>query len=118
MAICPTCHTSVDEVISQPTTSQIQSIAPPTDMSGVLSAVQQLIYNFNQITNNGPSNQKPKTGRFQEVTAKRITKKMKVYSKQDKETFVEYKQINGMTFKDTVTGEQWKWERGNDDSNQ
>ncbi len=113
MPICPTCHASTDEVINQPNTSNLVSaVHAPTDMSGVLQALQQVIYNLNRITNNSPGNKK--IGRFQEVKAQRITAKVKVYSKQDKETFVEYKQINGMTFKDTVTGEQWNWSRGSD----
>jgi hypothetical protein len=63
----------------------------------------------------GQNAKKPKTGRFQEITTQRITKKAKVFSKQDPTVFVEFKQINGMTFKDTVTGELWKWTRGNSD---
>jgi hypothetical protein len=126
MPICPTCHTSVDELITQPSTNLLQSITPPTDMSGVLPAVQQLVYNFNMITGNGPSRsggggqgqgqgqngKKGKKPRFEEQLPKRITKQVRVYSKQDKEVFVEYKQINGMTFQDTVTKELWVWNRG------
>ena len=123
MAICPTCHTSVDELITQPNThTLLQSITPPTDMSSVLSALQQLINNFNLITGNGPGqsgqpgkNGEPGTksqlGRFTEQRNSRVTKKVKVYSKQDPATFVEVEQINAMTFRDSVTGEVWTWGR-------
>jgi len=120
MAICPTCHTSVDEPVTQPDTrTLLQSITPPTSMSDVLAALQQLIINFNLITGNGPGNSNqpgkpgkpPKLGRFVENRQGRITKQVKIYSKQDPDTFVVVDQINALTFKDSVTGEQWTWGR-------
>lgn len=118
MPICPTCHTSVDEVISQPTTSPMQSIAPPIDMGGVLPALRQLIYNFNLLNGrdgapgkNSTQPKKPKVGRYVEQKQGRVTKDVKVFSKQDPETFVTFKQINSLQFKDTVTGETWTWQR-------
>jgi hypothetical protein len=125
MPICPVCHLSTDQVIDQPNTSTLTpSISPPTDLNGLYSAMRQLIQGYDmlrgQAGQQGPAGKagqnakKPKTGRFQELTAQRITRKVKVFSKQDPTTFVEFKQINGMTFKDTVTGELWKWTRGSD----
>jgi hypothetical protein len=99
-------------------------------MSGVLPALQALIQNLNLLTGNGPAPNnngggggggnvgqqkappKAKQGRFVELTGQRVTADVKVYSKQDPSTFVAYKQINGMTFKDSVTGELWSWGRG------
>ena len=102
-------------VKTQPITSKIASIAVPTEQSGLLQAVQQLIYNHNQSNGTSPKSSAPKAkvGRFQELVQNRITAKVKIYSKQDPETFVEFTQINGMTFQDSVTGETWSWVRGN-----
>ena len=130
MAICPTCQASFNEVVDQPTPQNTPSIPQATDLQSVIYAVQQLTQGYNQLTGRtgqpgqqgrtgqpgqqGRAGQAPKSkiGRFQELTQQRVTAKVKVYSKQDPETFVEYKQINAMTFKDTVTGEQWNWARG------
>ncbi len=127
MATCPTCSSVVPVAIDQPTAPTIPSIPQASDLPSALAAIQALSITHNimhgsnskspQHQNQGQDknqtpNKKPKVGRFQELTAQRVTAKVKVYSKQDKDTFVEYKQINGMTFKDTITGETWNWSRG------
>ena len=131
MATCPTCSSTVPVSIDQPTAAPIPSIPIASDLPSALAAIQALsmthniVYGYGgggggskqqpqQSKNNTKPPQKPKVGRFEEQKSKRITTKVKVYSKQDKETFVEYKQINGMTFKDTITGETWNWSRGSE----
>ena len=114
MPVCPVCFQSTYEIISQPDTSTLTpSVAVPTDMSGVLPALAQLIHGYNMLRGaafkRSPTKKKP---RYEEQKAKRLTAKVKVFSKQDPTTFIEFKQINGMTFKDTVTGELWVWQRG------
>ena len=131
MATCPTCSSSVPVAIDQPAAPTIPSIPTAHDLPSALAAIQALSMTHNivypgggggskgqgskqqpQSKNNTKPPQKPKVGRFEEQKSKRVTANVKVYSKQDKETFVEYKQINGMTFKDTITGETWNWSRG------
>lgn len=126
MATCPTCSSSVPVAIDQPAGPVIPSIPNAYDLQSALAAIQALSITHNimhggggvkqpqqqQSKNNTKPPQKPKVGRFQEIKAQRVTANVKVYSKQDKETFVAYKQINGMTFKDTITGEMWNWSRG------
>ncbi len=128
MATCPTCSSAIPVAIDQPTAPTIPSIPAASDLPSALAAIQALTMTHDIMhgsnskspqqqkqgqNKNKTPNDKPKIGRFQELTAKRVTAKVKIYSKQDKATFVEYKQINGMTFKDTITGEMWNWSRGN-----
>jgi hypothetical protein len=122
MPICPTCQASFDQAVSQPIQPQTPSITPAYDLQSLLQAVQQLTQGYNQLTgrtnnnqsqpkNNMPQPPKPKIGRFIEQKPARVVSTVKVYSKQDPSVFVEVKQINAMTFQDSVTGELWTWGR-------
>lgn len=127
MPICPTCQASFDQAVSQPIQQQTPSVPPANDLQSLIYAVAQLTQGYNQLTgrtannqgggnkNTGNNQSKPpptqKLGRFIEKKAARVMTTVKVYSKQDPSTFVEVKQINAMTFVDSVTGEQWTWGR-------
>jgi hypothetical protein len=123
MPICPTCQASFDQAVSQPAQQQTPSIPPANDLQSLIYAVQMLTQGYNQLTGRNGNNQnqtknntprppnKPKLGRFVEFKQGRVTSTVKVYSKQDPSTFVEVKQINAMTFQDSVTGEIWTWGR-------
>jgi hypothetical protein len=127
MPACPTCGNSVDQVISQPPVQTTPSIPQAYDLQSVIQAIQQLTQGYNQLTGrtgnnnsqqsknntqqpkNNTSQKKPKLGRF--VEQRRVTSNVKIYSAQDPATFVTVKQINALTFRDTVTGETWTWGR-------
>lgn len=120
MPICPTCQSSISEPIDQPTPQQTPSIPPAYDLPSLLSAVKQLTLGYellsgrllgNKQTKNNTSPKKPKLGRYVEQKQGRVTQDVKVFSKQDPETFVTFKQINALQFKDSVTGETWTWQR-------
>lgn len=124
MPTCPVCQTSFDQKVDQPAPQTTPSIPAAYDMPSLIAAVQLLTQGYNQITgraggvsgfksksNSDANNKKPNPGRFIEQRQSRVTETHKVFSKQDPTTFVEFKQINSMTFKDSVTGELWTWTR-------
>ena len=101
-------------------------------MDSLIVAVQALTHGYNLLTNritatnkalaNAQANRQPpiasknqankaNQGRFVEQPLLRVTVLQKVYSKQDPTVWVEFLQINTMTFKDSVTGELWTWNR-------
>ena len=121
MTTCPVCQTSFNEPITQPVPTSLPSIPLAYDVPSLLEAVKQLTQGYNQLSgktlgnkhknNQAPKKSKVQLGRFIELKQGRSTVNLKVYSKDDPTTFVEFNQINAMTFQDTVTGETWTWQR-------
>jgi hypothetical protein len=123
MPECPVCHVSTDQVIDQPPKVLLPSIPEATDLNSALAAInamrQMLLLLAGQIGRGGAqgppgaagkSAQKEKVGRWNEVS--RSTSKVKVFNPDDKTQFVEVERINKLTMKDSVTNEQWIWNRG------
>ena len=55
----------------------------------------------------------PETGRWSEIPQARITEVVRIFNPKDKSQWVDVERINATTFQDTVTGEQFFWQRGN-----
>lgn len=118
MTDAPISYTNLNENIQQPAPPAMPSVPLANDLPSALEAIRALTHGYNiqygmrsggNSNNTAPS--KPKIGKYSEQKPLRVTKTIKVYSKQDPETFIEVKQINAMTFRDSITGELWTWTR-------
>lgn len=124
----PICHVPVPTPIDQPEGIQNPSIPIATDLQSALAAINAMRLILMRLANlqprfdgrggggrgggsKQPSKQDPKKkiGRWNEISRK--TSKVKVFNPQDKEQFVEVERINQLIMKDTITGEQWIWNR-------
>lgn len=120
MPACPTCGSSVDEPVGPGTAVTMPSVPPAFDLASAIASLNMLIVGYNNMR--GPAgapgkNGKSKTakgGKYVELKQKRVTNTVKVASKQDPDTYVEFKRIDALTFHDTKTNEIWTWQRGHD----
>lgn len=116
----------IDPIIStqQPAAKILPSIPPATDLASALAAISALTAAVNTMlgrtavpTNKGggfnvidPTSKKAKPQpRFNESS--RVTEVLRIYNPDDKAQFVDVQQIKQLTMRDSVTGEQWVWNR-------
>jgi hypothetical protein len=124
MADAPISYTNLNENIQQPTSPGMPAIPLASDLPSALEAIRALTQGYNTQYNMNPAGnrnnstpKKPKLGKYVEDKPKRITKKERIYHKDDKtgkvdkEQYVDVETINSLTFKDTITGELWTWSR-------
>lgn len=116
----PVCHISPPVQVGQPPAVPFQSISPipaqfdwnalRTILNQMKRAIEQLSGQQGNTANNGQK--KPnKTGRYIEISRDVEQVTIPIITTGDNPE-VTFNQINRLTFKDTVTGEQWQWNRG------
>lgn len=136
----PVCHISVNETIVQPGARHLPTIPPVNagDLQSLVNAINAIRQMLNILTGQlaaqrpsvtvmqqpgsspgsqgaRPSNSQPGHGNQQEgrwVEANRATVTRRITNPEDPEQYVDVKQINRLTMKDTVTGELWVWNGG------
>ncbi len=128
MADAPVCHIPAASNIPQPTPSALPAIPPVQagDWQSVIDAINALALGYQLLSGQVPPPGDPgqpgqpgspgragkdaKTGgRFIELS--RGTKQVRITNPDDDSQFVDVEIINRLVMKDTVTGEQWVWQR-------
>ncbi len=126
MANAPVCNISVNEVINQPPGVKLPSIPQANDLASALQAIQAMTDMLNLLTGQTRNLRAPpgrrgapgqpgknnnnKVGRFNEEAGSRVTEEVKMESTDGSVTFT-FKQINKLTFRDSITGELIIWQR-------
>jgi hypothetical protein len=128
MAGAPQCFISVNEQINQPPGAILPAIPPANDMQSALAAIAAMRQMLMQMTgqiggladrgqqqgsqgnqqNNNQNKKQQALGRWTEIN--RAVGKVTLKSTDGSVTF-EIDQINKLTFQDTVTKEQFVWNR-------
>jgi hypothetical protein len=122
----PVCFVSTNQQIGQPPGVQLPALPVATDLPSALSAIQAMTNMLNLLTGQtgqsgaqgnvgaagaaGAGGKNQKGGRFQEVAGSRVTQDIQLTSDDGSVTFT-IKQINAITWQDTITGEQITWNR-------
>jgi len=105
----PVCPINRDQFIGAGTPPKFPSIPPATDLPSALRTITVMREIIIMLTNQ----LKPpvtKLGRWQEVS--RVEKRVRVENPNDSDQYVEIDRINQLKMRDTVTGEEWVWNRG------
>lgn len=117
----PVCHIPPANTTAKPQPVDIPGVGPPAQPT--LQSLQQTVNNLRQIImfitgQQGPagqngSNAKSKPARWVEDKPSRVTNTVRVFQNNDttSKNFVDIETIDGVTMKDGVTGESWKWTR-------
>lgn len=124
----PVCEGSHPENIGAGTGITLPSIPTAVDLPSALAAINALAMGFRLLTNQtktAPRSMQPGHGVTNSVKSKnpgtnkqgrwnesaRTTQVVRVTNPEDATQFVDVKQINSLTMKDSQTGEQWQWKR-------
>lgn len=116
MSNAPVCNVHGVPPIPAQVLVHMQPIPRATDLASALRAIQAITNNFNtliraQNVNNTTNLTSGKSGDFKEISSARTTKTVRVYNPDDKEQFVDVKQITGLVFLDGVTGRTLTWQQ-------
>ena len=122
----PVCNIKQRVPVASPQIPNFPAIPKAWDLPSALRAIQALTQIVQILTSQYPGNQfnqgdtlvggaskkdSASNGDFTEMKDRRQTKETRIYDPNDKEVFVDVKQITGLTFFDKVSKHFVKWER-------
>jgi len=122
----PICHIVPPSTVVNDRTQthgpQMAEIPEATDLASALAAIRVMTDLIRRLSNQEPKRgggtggstkqkEPSKPGRYVEKREARTVNEIVVHSKDDPEVQMTFKRIDGLTFVDSKTGEEWIWKR-------